>query len=158
MRRALLVCAAALLAACGSGAGGGPRTGSAIRGTFTLTSSTLAGALTSCAGTGGYSDFAAGMNVTVKDGSGRIVGVGSATNLSDDDLPATTTPPDDLEFQLAGVQASAHTHTQCWLKFTVPIKKADFYQIEVGHRGGLSYSYDDLKKNDFFVQLTLGET
>lgn len=155
MKKALGAMAVAVaLVGCGGSSSPAKLT---IRGTFVLTvtdSTDMSGDITSCSGTGGYSDFQAGMNVTVKDGKGNIVGVGSAENLSSDDL--------DLEsdaapvFKLAAVDALSKKFTACYLKFTVPIKKADFYAVSVGKRGELSYSYDDLKSRDFTVGLTLG--
>lgn len=130
-----------------------------MRGTFALTvdaSTALTGDVTSCAGTGGYSDFQAGMNVTVKDGKGNIVGVGSAENLSEKDNSLDTVSGPDSVFQTAAVLGRAQMYKTCYLKFTVPIKKADFYAVSVGRRGEVSYSYADLKDRDFVVGLTLG--
>jgi hypothetical protein len=37
----------------------------------------------------------------------------------------------------------------------VPVAK--FYKVEVGRRGTISYSYEELKNNYWTVELTLGE-
>lgn len=87
----------------------------------------------SCSGSGGYSDFGQGMNVTIRDGDGNVVGSG-ATGPAEGQSPGWCV----TEFEIEDVEI------------------VDFYEIEVGQRGSLSYSYEDLESNDFNVDLTLG--
>lgn len=154
MRRILIV-AVLGLAACGGG--GKAKDDLAVSGTFTLKGiDNTEGGATDCHGTGGYSDFRPGMNLTVKDGAGQVVGVGAAQSFTEADLRDSDTVTTD-PMELAGVDAKLLAASQCWLKFTVPVKRSDFYQVEAGHRGGITYSFDDLEGQDWFVQLTLGD-
>jgi hypothetical protein len=36
------------------------------------------------------------------------------------------------------------------------LPKTDFYKVEVSHRGALTYSYDDMKSQNWTVGLKLG--
>lgn len=105
-----------------------------IDGTFTLAdSSGFSNTGTGCVGDGGYSDIRPGTAVTVRDGSGTILGTSSLG------------PGEELV-------------VWCQFEFTVAgIPKADFYEIEVGRRGSLSYSYDEMARNDWNVSFSLGE-
>jgi hypothetical protein len=58
-------------------------------GSFTLNDPQVTGTFDDCSGTGGYDDFGPGMNVTVRDQDGSIVGSGSTRSISNDD-PDTT--------------------------------------------------------------------
>jgi hypothetical protein len=116
-----------------------------------------AGSWNSCSGTGGYDDFGPGMNVTVRDGSGNIVGSGRTESFSSDDLPAE----DALDYYMTELQGSAsfakNSGFTCAIKFDVPIESANFYEIEVGKRGGLSYSDSELEENGYWIELVLGD-
>ena len=90
-----------------------------------------------CSGSGGYSDFGSGMNVTVRDDAGSII---------------ATTNSDTAEW----VQISGVGGLWCRTAFEVDADIVDFYSIAVGRRGELSYSFDDLQAADFHVELTLG--
>lgn len=103
-----------------------------ITGSFSLTEgSHTAGQ--PCSGSGGYSDFGQGMNVTIRDGDGNVVGSG-ATGPAEGESPGWCV----TEFEIEDIEI------------------VDFYEIEVGRRGALSYSYEDLESNDFNIDLTLG--
>lgn len=108
--------------------------GQAISGTFVLTDSEVAWTSTSCSGTGGYSDIREGANVVVKDGTGTIIG--TAALVSDP------------------VRSSA---SRCAYTFTVPVKDAEFYAVEVGRRGALTYSKAEIEAQGWAVGFTLGE-
>ena len=112
-----------------------------------------------CIGRGGYDDFGPGMNVTVRDGSGNIVGSGGSEWFSEDDLPPRDADGDDrteLQKAAAAAKLSGEAGRACSVKFDVPIESADFYEIEVGKRGALSYSASELEENGYWVALTLG--
>jgi hypothetical protein len=50
----------------------------------------------------------------------------------------------------------AHAGVICTLLFDADVKNADFYEIEIGSRGKLSYSKKDLEKRDWYVAQSLG--
>ena len=44
----------------------------------------------------------------------------------------------------------------CTFEFSVPdLREADFYQVEVSHRGAVSYSKEELEAEGWFVSLGL---
>lgn len=138
-----------------------------LTGEFSLSDTdSISGSAESCRGTGGYSDFGPGMNVTVRDGSGEIIASSNTTSLDvetyfgsdesseledearsegDDDMDPEELA--DLMFDVLG----------CTVTFEVQVPEADFYAIEVGRRGELSYSRDELAERDWNVSLTLGD-
>jgi hypothetical protein len=89
-----------------------------------------------CIGLGFYSDLQAGAPVTVKNEAGAIVGIGS---LSDG----------------AWAKGGGGTTDQvvgCTFSFSVPnLPAANFYTVEVSHRGGLTYSRAELESNGWWV-------
>lgn len=90
-----------------------------------------------CTGTGGYSDFGSAMNVTVTDGAGEIIG---------------TTSTGAAEYVDAGRSSTLF----CQTSFDIDVAVVDFYRIEIGSRGDMSYSFDELRDRDFHIELTLG--
>jgi hypothetical protein len=76
----------------------------------------------------GYNDITAGAPVVVKDESGKILATGSLGS-----------------------------ETSCRFPLTVDgIPDAKFYQVEVSHRGALTYSPSDLDQRGWKIELTLG--
>lgn len=117
-----------------------------ILGTFTLNSGSTEVSLDTgyCSGTGGYDDIAPGLGVVVKDQSGTILATGALSFLrfdgaSDPDLPGIGFGSCTFSFRIRSVP------------------RATFYEVEVGHRGGLTYSYDELRQRSWHVELTLGD-
>ncbi|MFD0257499.1 hypothetical protein ACFVH7_04365 [Kitasatospora indigofera] len=101
--------------------------------TFTLTGTMeVAGAThwrrvsTQCEGTGGYDDIAEGTSVTVYSASGTVVGTGRLTN---------------------GVVFGSACSLSVVVE-KVPVG-ADFFQVEVSHRGKLTLSAADAKAGKF---------
>ena len=126
---------ALVLAACGGTAPtpSAPETHT-ITGTFALAARDGAGFSGACKGTGGYSDIAGGMPMTLRDEDGTV-------------LAAT---------RLATGQAS-EDRNQCVFEFTfedVPV--AEFYSIEGGDRGELTYSFDEMESMGWRVGFALG--
>lgn len=81
---------------------------------------------------GGYDDIEDGAQVTIKDGSGKLLAVGNLTG--------GTVAMDGVSF-----------------KFEVPkVKETAFYQVEVAHRGGVNYPIADMESKDWTVSLNLG--
>lgn len=132
-----------------------------VTGTFTLTSTSLSGGWTSCSGDGGFSDFGRGMNVTIRNGAGEIIGTGSTRNLSRADIGEfDSAETDDLNkystLELTAAFAQLRGSSQCTVWFEVEAGKADFYSVAVGRRGELTYSAKELADKDWHVELTLG--
>jgi hypothetical protein len=86
-----------------------------------------------CQGSGGYSDIRAGADVVIRDGDGNIIASGRLG------------------------EAAATSSTSCRLSFVVEdVPRADFYTVEVGGRGGPSYSYEDLDDAGWEIDLEIG--
>jgi hypothetical protein len=86
-----------------------------------------------CVGTGGYDDIAAGVSVTVRDGTGSTLATGRL----------------EKGEALAGIG--------CTYKFDVEVPDVDFYRVEVAHRGELEYSKAELERNNWKVNASLGD-
>ncbi|WP_345383275.1 hypothetical protein [Pseudonocardia yuanmonensis] len=84
-----------------------------------------------CSGSGGYSDVHAGTGVTISNATGAVIATGS-------------------------LSAGRASSTTCDFTFTVPDVPAgeDFYQVEVSHRGTLTYTADELRSG---LGLSLGD-
>ncbi|MEU7815278.1 hypothetical protein [Pseudonocardia sp. NPDC049154] len=85
-----------------------------------------------CSGDGGYSDIHAGTGVTIANAAGAVIATGSLSS------------------------GRASSSTTCDFTFTVPDVPAgeDFYQVEVSHRGTLTYTADELRAG---LGLSLGD-
>ena len=124
--------AAALFATACAGA---PK-GQTISGTFQLVDKDISRLGQECRGTGGYSDIQSGLDVIIKSGSGNIIAKG---NLGSDNYKGE------------------YSRVTCNFPFSIGrIPKSKFYTIEVGRRGALTYSYDELEERDWKVELNLG--
>lgn len=84
-----------------------------------------------CRGLGGYSDMSPGTDVTLRDGNGSIVGSGRL-EVSGDGFP-------------------------CRFESKFEIDDAKFYEIEIGHRGGPSFTKSQLEDDMWIISLTLGD-
>jgi hypothetical protein len=87
----------------------------------------------SCSGSGGYADIRAGVPVTVRDESGTLLASSSLRDGEVDGLRCVFT------FELGDIERS------------------DFYTFEVGRRGELTYSHDELAANGWHVGFYLGD-
>lgn len=88
----------------------------------------------SCSGSGGYSDISTDAQVTVSDGASTVLAV---SNLN---------------------PGKADGSGNCVFDFTVNnVPNANFYQVEVSHRGKLDYSYQQLSADNFQISTTLGQ-
>jgi len=102
-----------------------------VSGTFVLLDRGV-GPDTACRGDGGYDDIRAGTQVRVKDGSGTVLATG------------------DL---VGGTRSGA----RCTFTLEIlDVPKVDFYSVEVGRRGELSYSFEEMEENDWTVAFSLG--
>lgn len=107
-----------------------------LTGSITLIDSDLGGNADNCYGTGGYDDIRESMTVTVRDGAGKILAVG--------DTDAGKAP------------GSADFFVQCVFEFQVDgIPPSDFYSVEVGRRGELNYSFEEMEESDWTVSLSM---
>jgi len=121
-----------MLAVQGSGSYHG-RTGAHLTGTFTLFTSAQPQAKP-CTPQAGYSDIAAGAPVVVRDQAGATVGSGSLSS-----------------------GAAEPSRRGCAFHFSVnSLPVASSYTVTVGQRGGLPYSYADLKNSGWNVTMGLG--
>jgi hypothetical protein len=121
-------------------AGGGSSPKHDLTGTFTLEEGTLSATpgKPCTAKSSGYSDISQGTTVTVSDGNGKILATGR--------LGAG---------QLGPIVIS--TMSYCVFPLDVPsVPKADFYKVEVGRRGGLTRTYQEMQDSNWQVALKLG--
>jgi hypothetical protein len=108
-----------------------------IKGSLRLVDSKIAGSDDYCYGTGGYKDIQGGMSVTIRDGKGGILATG---NTESGKRPTG-------EF----------SNVQCVFSFQLDnVPKSDFYSVEVGRRGQLNFSYEEMKSKNWEVDFSLG--
>lgn len=110
-----------------------------IGGSIRLVDSSLGGdGSNNCYGLGGYDDISAGMPITVKDDKGTII---ATTQTGSGNHP----------------QNESYSSVVCVFKFNVTqIPKRNFYTIDLGRRGTLSYSFTELEKMNWELSLSLG--
>lgn len=129
-----VVAAAAFLAATNSGMLTPHHT---VAGDFVLTdTSTLTTGIVSdfagCHGTGGYSDIGPGTGATLKDGEGKILAT-------------------------AALGSGTGTSITCTFTFTFTnVPEVPFYSFEIGHRGALTYSLQDMTSKGWTLGASLG--
>lgn len=112
----------------------------------------IVGTLGDCSGVGGYSDFGAGMDIEITNQDGKIIGSGTALSLSmlEEEEPAY------FEANHADTDLDRSAEIICIVAALIPLEgKSDFYKIDVGRRGDLSYSYGEMEENDWSVELSL---
>lgn len=108
----------------------------AITGTFQLVDKDVARNGAVCSGTGGYSDVKEGLKVVVKNAGGTIIGLGALE-------------PDSYKGE--------YPRVVCEFPFKVSdLPSSKFYSIEVGSRGSLEYTKEQLEKLGWQVSFSLG--
>jgi hypothetical protein len=107
-----------------------------------------------CRGTGGYDDFGAGMDVTVRDGSGTIIGSTNTTRWDDEHLEAVLVADDGSEETVETLRDLYES--LCVTVLEVEVEPSAFYEISIGSRGELTYSHEELDDQRRFVRMTLG--
>ncbi|MGH8984726.1 MAG: hypothetical protein ACRDY6_12755 [Acidimicrobiia bacterium] len=130
------------LAACGGDGdgGGGSRV---LSGTLTVEGITNT-AMTRCDGSEhrGYDDLVAGAPVVVHDGNGSTIATGELR----DGQPVEQRDSLPIDF------------TDCEFRFRMAdVPDAEFYTVEVSHRGEVTYSRSELEDEDWRVTLTIGD-
>jgi hypothetical protein len=94
-----------------------------------------------CEGSGGYGDIGPGMPVTVRDEGGEVIGdTTMAAGRAGD--PSSSTSPFSRE---------------CLLPFEVTLPRADFYSFELGRRGEITYSYEEMVGFAWQVSFSIGD-
>jgi hypothetical protein len=88
-----------------------------------------------CAGSGGYDDIEAGLGVVVRNEDGTTIGTGELTQEGLDD---------------------PGSETECTFAFSIDVPEAEFYSIEVGSRGELTYSAAEMEDQGWRVSFELG--
>lgn len=90
-----------------------------------------------CFTSGGYSDLAEDMQVSIKNGKDETLALGRLSS---------------------GKFTKAEGWTMaCTFTFTVAnIPKSDFYKVEAGRRGVMSYSFQELEQANWRVDYSLG--
>lgn len=95
----------------------------------------------SCSGSGGYDDIRGGAQVTVSNESGDVLAVGRLG--AGEGVPASSATGSDFLY--------------CKFEFEVTgVPRAEIYTIEVSHRGGLSYSFEEMESQGWTVEFSLG--
>jgi hypothetical protein len=98
--------------------------------------------LTACVGHGGFDDIGPSAQVTVSDQNGTLVGTSSL-----DDPQYVEVEPMEFEIGIG----------QCIFTFMVEVPgDKTFYSVEVAHRGGVTFSREDLERSGWWVELSLG--
>lgn len=122
-----------------------------------------------CEGTGGYGDFSAGMQLSIKGKDDEIVGTGSVVNITSENIIDVAKAELDGENPI-GVEANTVDEAAdevrdflvtgegmlCALYFEAEIETSD-YSIELGDRGDLSYARSELDKTGWVVSSSLGD-
>jgi hypothetical protein len=87
-----------------------------------------------CSGGGGYSDIQSGRQVLVKDQKGETLATG----------------------ELGIGKIISYNHCQFAIEVN-GVRKAEFYTIQIGRRGDLTYSYQEMKDKNWQLKLSLGD-
>lgn len=108
-----------------------------VKGAVRLVDSDIEGTDNNCYGTGGYTDIKEAMAVTIRDGKGNILATGATES--------------------GKRPTGEYSNVLCNFSFEVGnVPKVDFYSIEVGRRGQLNFSYEEMQKKNWEVLLSLG--
>lgn len=109
-----------------------------IKGSFQLVDENIGGEVTSnnCYGTGGFNDIRGGMPVTIRDEKSLIIAMGATSEGTH--------------------SAGKNSDVQCVFEFKIErVPKTNFYTIEIGRRGQLNYSFEDMSTRNWEVSLRL---
>ena len=115
--------------------------------------SNFVGSWNGCSGIGGYNDFGSGMDVSIRDADGKIIGTTSTRNFSTSDLSS-----DDEDLKSAAVSTQENSELACGIVYgPISVPKSEFYEVEIGSRGTLTYSHEELVAANFWTFSTLGQ-
>lgn len=105
-----------------------------IKGSLTLKDDFFGGVGQFCNGKGGYGDIKSGRQVLVKDHKGETIATG--------------------ELGIGKIISDNH----CQFSIEVNgIRKAEFYTIQIGRRGDLTYSYQEMEEKKWELNVSLGD-
>ena len=105
-----------------------------IKGSLTLKDDFFGGVGQFCNGKGGYGDIKSGRQVLVKDHKGETIATG--------------------ELGIGKIISDNH----CQFSIEVNgIRKAEFYTIQIGRRGDLTYSYQEMEDKNWELNVSLGD-
>ena len=103
-----------------------------ISGSLKLVDSDIGGSDDACYGTGGYDDIGGFMSVTIRDGNKNIISTGKTG------------------------EGKKNDYVTCIFDFEVNnVPKSEFCTIEIGHRGELNYSFNEIKEKNWKIELAL---
>jgi hypothetical protein len=86
-------------------------------------------------GSGAYGDIRAGTQVTVRDGSGQVIGTGALL------------APGHFSEPLSGCGGLSRSLTFLFVVKKVPSPSPEIYNVAVGHHPGISVSAQDVARN-----------
>lgn len=90
--------------------------------------------LVGCVGMGGFEDVSGGAQIVVRNESAEIIAVGS----------------------LEGLTLSSDLDGPCVFIFDMEVPRATFYSVEMGRRGGTTYSFAEMEAQGWRLDLRLG--
>lgn len=157
-----------VLAACGGGSDSAETTtappttaeeGETIQGSLLIIGGST-GDITDCEGDGGFSDIGPGTAVTVRDGSGEIVGTGDLESHPSEEAAVDRVTLDSVAAGTAEDEAEVRELVEtsggflCPLFYDVDVSDAEFYELEIGNRD-ITVSRDELEGQDWRMSSTL---
>lgn len=143
------VCLLVVFAACGSGGGGSDSAPNSQSITGTMTMITGPGDADydrdpavggSCEGSGGFDDIRSGASVVVRNEEGTTIASGRLEPGEITSVYKGTIPTCEWAFEIRDVP------------------DAEFYEIEVSHRGGLQYSKAEMEEMNWEVAFSISTT
>src|SRR3569832_507388 len=104
-----------------------------------------------CSGENGYDDIEGGRQILVKNNKGEILatgelgqGEGVKTGIGE-------------KLEQTAIEAGLGTPLKCQFPITIEnVPQVDFYTIEIGRRGGMTYTAKDLQQKGWKIELRLG--
>ena len=104
-----------------------------------------------CSGENGYDDIESGKQILVKNNKGEILATGELGQ----GKGVKTGIGEGLE--QTAIEAGLGTPLKCQFPITIEnVPQVDFYTIEIGRRGGMTYAAKELQQKGWKIQLRLG--
>lgn len=129
-----------------------------VQGVFTLIDvGGISGESETCRDSGGYSDFGPGMDVTVRGTDGDIVGTSTTRNGSEDEIRRRLIAAGELTEDNADEFLDLGSLGFCSVLFDVEVGPSDFYEFDIGRRGHISATKEELEDSAWTVSFSLGQ-